>query len=523
MDNDRKALEALFGATCGPSRTLEARRAYRQSFINKRPKNPGQKQQQQQQQQSGQQRLQRFCFLRPPEFVSSAAVARGINFLHGRYDDCYEYEDAGLCGPGYYLTDLGRNIGERMGKRVPMPLHMTEVSCVSRRKIIRQLTEHRTETTYRNSPFIINHHFSKVPPTVEAFPGVLMSGGTHHHHQAAASSSSASSSSSVSFSSSSLAPTGSHLHQSTITGAAGHDEGPTAEELEAAAAELSRMPPLKFYSVIDHADGDKNSDDDDDDDDDEKMEESGEEGRSNAAAQRPTTAAEEEEQKDRRKKKRVIETRYCILAANVTCEYIREEEDDDQIVANNGNDDKSNRGVGGVDGRKIASTPQPPNPSKTVSVSNPSHPSHAHLPLLSRWRRLDGWLEDAIIGSFDESTRGYPSATASAVGTSAKKRQSQDIVGSNDGSSGGGGIGDGSSGDESTCSGGGGGAAIGDEVDGGRGRRRLRRQQQMVLGDVATGWFGVVVRDHRVFAVRQRIIRGTLKCLKWEPPLLLAS
>ena len=122
IDRDRDALEALFFATCGASQTLEKRRA----FLLQQQR-PHRQRQQQQEQQSKERRRRRGWFERPPEFVSTAAAARAVNLAHGRYDDCYAREESGVFGPGFYLTTLGRGIGERLALRTPLPFHATEV------------------------------------------------------------------------------------------------------------------------------------------------------------------------------------------------------------------------------------------------------------------------------------------------------------------------------------------------------------------------------------------------------------
>jgi len=52
--------------------------------------------------------------------ISSADEARAFNLRYGRFDDCFVYRKSGPRGGGFYVTDLGRMIGERLKIEVPM-------------------------------------------------------------------------------------------------------------------------------------------------------------------------------------------------------------------------------------------------------------------------------------------------------------------------------------------------------------------------------------------------------------------
>jgi len=53
-------------------------------------------------------------FLQPPEMISTGDEALAFNLKFGRYDGCFSYEKAGPRGEGFYVTDLGRSVGNRM-------------------------------------------------------------------------------------------------------------------------------------------------------------------------------------------------------------------------------------------------------------------------------------------------------------------------------------------------------------------------------------------------------------------------
>ena len=238
------------------------------------------------------------------------------------------------------------------------------------------------------------------------------------------------------------------------------------------------IPPMKYFSVKElirrgsELSGIDMKDEDNDDDDDEG------EGRKQRAA--PVTI-------------------YCVEAKHVVCEYVEggDEEDDEGPSSLAPKPSQSSKKGGGSSSSSSSSSSNNNSPGRGVDL-NP----HGHLPLFSRWARLDGWLEDQIIGSFDPAAHRLTSqhtashhahpghAKSSGGGIIGGKHEGEGTSRTNNNDD---------DGDGKSSGGGNGGGRAGGDAEG-RGRRRLRRQQQMVRGDVGN-WFGVTVRDGRVFAV----------------------